>query len=232
MYENEEFVGKALTMSGLKRDEVFVTTKVPPERLGPGQVLATYRTSLDKLGVDAADLLLVHWPSAGGEYEMADYLGQFADILDRGLARHIGVSNFTRAHIDLAVDLLGADRIATNQCEIHVLMQNRIVGAHCAALGIPMTAYCPMARGKLQGNPVLEEIAAAHEATVGQVGLAFLMAEGHVVIPSSSSKARIVENFGALQVRLTNDDMARVRALDQGRRLVNVAWAPEWDGPR
>lgn len=140
-YHNEEFVGRALTDSGVPRDEIFLTTKVAPENLGPGQVMPHARASLDRLGTDRVDLLLIHWPSIRDEFDIADYMGQLAEVQDGGLTRHIGVSNFTKRHIDRAVEVLGDRPIATNQCEIHVLMQNHPIVKHCAARGIPMTAY-------------------------------------------------------------------------------------------
>lgn len=231
-YENEREVGQALRASGLARGDYFLTTKVPPERLAPGKVDETFSQSLDMLGLDYVDMLLCHWPSIGDEYDIAEYLGQFAAIQASGRAKRIGVSNFTRRHVDQAVEVLGAEAITTNQCEIHVLMQNTVIAAHCRALGIPMTAYCPMGRGAFLDHPELAAIAVSHGATIGQIGLAFLLAEGHFVIPSSSSRERIAENFGALEVRLSDADMAAIRAMDEGRRLVDGAWAPEWDPAR
>ena len=231
-YENEDEVGQALAASGLPRDDYFVTTKVPPERLAPGMVEKTFAVSLEKLGLDYVDMLLCHWPSVGDEYDIEEYLGQFAAIKASGRAKKIGVSNFTRAHIDRAVEILGAENIATNQCEIHVVMQNTVISAHCRGLGIPMTAYCPLARGEFLGHAGVAAMANKYDATVGQIGLAFLLAEGHIVIPSSSSKERIAENFAALDIALTAEDVQALRDMDEGRRLVGGAWAPKWDPER
>ncbi|WP_373354751.1 aldo/keto reductase [Pseudoroseicyclus sp. CXY001] len=228
-YENESEVGRGIAESGLARGELFVTTKVKPEHLGPGQVRPALTASLERLGMDHVDLCLVHWPSIGDEYEMSDYLAQMAAVKAAGLARHIGVSNFTKRHIDRAVALLGAGEIATNQVEIHPFLQNRPIVDHCQALGIPLTAYCPLARGQVMEEPVLAGIAEAHGATVAQVTLAFLMAEGHVVIPTSSNPGRIASNLGAADLTLTAEELAAIRALDAGHRLVNGAWAPDFD---
>lgn len=232
VYENETEVGQALAASGLAREDYFVTTKVPPERLAPGMVDQTFSASLDMLGLDHVDMLLCHWPSVGDEYEIEEYLAQFAAIKASGRATKIGVSNFTRAHMYKAVKILGAENIATNQCEIHVLMQNTVISGHCRALGVPMTAYCPLGRGEFLTHAGVAAIAEKHDASVGQIGLAFLLAEGHIVIPSSSSQHRISENFAALDISLDAQDIQALRDMDEGRRLVGGAWAPNWDPER
>ena len=226
-YGNEAEVGAALAESRLGRPEVFVTTKVPPSSLGPGMVRPLVERSLEKLGTDQVDLLLVHWPNE--EYAMEDYLGQFAEIYDDGLARFIGVSNFTRAQVGRAIALLAPRTITTNQVEIHPLMQNRPIVDYCQHRDIPLTAYSPLARGAIVDVPEIVAIADARGATPGQVSLAFLMAEGHVVIPTSSKRARIVENLGACDIVLSPDEIETMRGLDRGRRLVNPYSAPVWD---
>ncbi len=228
-YGNETEVGRAINGCDLPRDDIFLTTKVSPEHLGPGEIRPHVVASLDRLGVDRVDLLLIHWPSIGDEYEMEDYLGQLAEVNDEGLATHIGVSNFTKRHIDRALEILGERPIATNQVEIHAFMQNRPIVEHCQAKGIPLTAYSPLARGEVADDATLQQIAEAHGATPGQVALAFLMAEGHAVIPTSSKRERIAENLAASDLTLSADDMQTIRGLDRGERLVDGAWAPEWD---
>ena len=227
LYGNEAEVGAALAEARLARSEVFVTTKVPPDDLGPGMVRPRVERSLEALRTDQVDLLLVHWPSQ--DEPMEDYLAQLAEVFDQGLARFIGVSNFTIAQVDRAMGLLAPRLIATNQVEIHPLMQNRPIVAHCRRCDIPLTAYAPLARGAVADVPEIVAIAKAHGATPGQVTLAFLMAEGFVVIPTSSRPERIVENLGALGVKLTDAEIATMRGLDRGARLVNPSWAPEWD---
>ncbi len=228
-YNNEEFVGTALIESGLPRDEIWVTTKVAPESFGPGQVRAHVEASLEKLRLDQVDLLLPHYPSIGDEYQIEDYMAQFAEVLDAGLTRHLGVSNFTVRYIDRALELLGDRKILTNQIELHPFLANRTIVDHCRAKGIPMTAYSPLARGRVADDPVLKEIAEAHNATPAQVALAWLMAEGHVVVPSSGNRQRIAENFAAQELALPESELKRVAALDRDMRLVDGPWCPEWD---
>ena len=229
MYGNEREVGKAIAGSGIKRGDLWVTTKVPAEALGPGQIMPHAKASLEKLGLDHVDLLLIHWPSIGDQFAAEDYLAQLGEVKAQGLATHIGVSNFTKKYIDIALRVLGPRAIATNQVECHVLMQNRPIVDYCKSNGIGITAYCPLARGHLGESTGLVAIAKKHDATPEQVGLAFLLAEGHVVIPSSTNRARIQGNWDAQKLKLTSDEIDAIRKLDEKRRLVDGAWCPTWD---
>lgn len=228
-YNNEEFVGRAIAESGIAREQIFITTKVAPESYAPGKIMGHVKTSLEKLRVDKVDLLLLHWPSIKDQYDVNDYIKQFAEVYDAGLTKHIGVSNFTKKYLDAAIRILGDRPISTNQCEIHVFNQNHIIVDYCKTKNIPMTAYSPLARGALTDNPTLKAIGKKHSCSANQVALAFLLAEGYVVIPSSSNKARIKENFDSKDVVLTAEDISAIRKLDEGRRLVNGAWCPVWD---
>jgi 2,5-diketo-D-gluconate reductase B len=228
-YNNEEFVGKAIAESGVKRDDIFITTKVAPEHLGPGQVLPHVKISLEKLRVEQVDLLLVHWPAIKDVFDIKDYIAQFAEVFDNGLVRHIGVSNFTKRHLDAALAVLGHRPITTNQVEIHPLMQNRIIVDYTHSKGISTTAYSPLARGAVNQNATLLAIATQHSASAAQIALAFLMAEGHIVIPSSASKERIERNLAAQDITLTDFEISEIRGLDGDHRLVNGDWCPVWD---
>jgi len=228
-YNNEEIVGRAIADSGVARGDIWMTTKVAPENYAPGNILGTVKESLEKLQMDQVDLLLLHWPSPHDTFDIQDYMVQFAEVYDLGLTKNIGVSNFTKHYLDTALGILGDRKLITNQCEIHVFMQNRPIVDYCAALGIPMTAYSPLARGAVTGSPELAAIAAENGATVGQIALAFLMKEGHIVIPSSGNPTRNAENFASKDIVLSDIDMTRLRAMDEGRRLVNGDWTPEWD---
>ena len=229
MYGNEREVGKAIAASKLKRSDVWVTTKIAAEHLGPGQVLPHVKASLERLGMDKVDLLLIHWPSIGDQYVASDYLAQLGAVKRLGLAANIGVSNFTKKYIDVALKVLGADAIATNQVECHVFLQNRPIVDYCKALNILITAYCPLARGHLSESDGLIAIAKKHGATPEQVGLAFLLAEGHIVIPSSTNRSRIQSNWDAQKIQLSAAEISAIRKLDENRRLVNGSWCPKWD---
>ena len=206
-----------------------MTTKVAPESFGPGRIMPAVKASLEKLRLDQVDLLLLHYPSIQDEYDIEDYMAQFAEVFDQNLTRRIGVSNFTIRYIDRALELLGDRTISTNQVEIHPFMQNKPIVEHCRQKAIPLTAYSPLARGAVGEDPTLKDIAERHGATPGQIALSFLLSEGFIVIPSSSKPERIGSNFAAKDIELSGDDVARIRALDEGRRLVDGDWCPKWD---
>ena len=230
-YNNEEFVGAALDDSGIAREDIFVTTKVAPESFGPGQILPHVKTSLDKLRLEQVDLLLLHYPSIGDEYDIEDYMAQFAEVFDLGLARNIGVSNFTKRYIDAALALLGPRPILTNQVEYHPFIDQTPVLEAAHALGMSVTAYCPLAQGQVFDNAVLKEIGAAHGKSAAQVVIRwFVQQPGVIAIPRSSSPDHIRSNIDVHDFELTTQEMGRITALKANHhRLVNPGWAPEWD---
>lgn len=228
-YDNEEFVGRAIADAGLPREDLWITTKVAPESFGPGQIRPHVEASLDKLGVGPVDLLLLHYPSIGDEYDIEDYMAQFADVYDAGLCHNIGVSNFTKPYLDKARALLGDRRLMTNQIELHVFLHNRPIVDHCAAHDIRLTAYSPLARGAVLEDPTLKRIGQAVGGTASQVALAWLIAKGHVVIPSAGSPGRIAENLAASKLTLSPEQMNEIDGLNSDMRLVNGPWCPAWD---
>ena len=228
-YGNEEAVGRAIVNSGIPRDEIFITGKVDPYKFGPGQVKPSVEESLGKLGLDKVDLLLLHFPSLYDKYPIEDYMAQFAELYDLGMTQHIGVSNFTIRHLEETYPILGDRPIYTNQVEIHPYMQNHPIVDYCKSKGIPMTAYSPLARGEILNDPVLARIGKAHSAEASQIALAFLMQLGHYVIPSSSKRHYIQQNFEAANIQLSDQEMDEIRGLERGMRLVNDDYTPDWD---
>lgn len=229
LYDNEAAVGAAIRQSGLPRAEIFVTTKIAPGNLA--DLRTSLEASLERLGVDQVDLTLIHWPAAQDPdaVTMEDYLPALAAAQDDGLTRLIGVSNFSIALIDKARVILNDRPILTNQVEAHVYLQNRKLAGHCKALGISLSAYVPLARGRVAEDPQLQQIGRNHSATPTQVALAFLLQQGHTVLPKSSDPIRQRSNFAAQFIHLTDEELAQLAMLDRGMRLVNAAWAPEWD---
>ncbi len=228
-YQNEDAVGKAIKDSGVDRNSVFVTTKVDPHDYGEGEVLPAVEKSLEKLGMDKVDLLLLHFPSLYEKYPLESYVSQFMDVYDKGLTQHIGVSNFTIKHIEESLPIFGDRPIYTNQVEIHAYMQNKPIVDYCQSKGIQLTAYSPLARGELINDPVLLKIAEKHNATTSQIALAFLMNLGYSVIPSSDKRKRIQDNFDAESIHLSEQEIASIETLDKGMRLNNADYCPEWD---
>lgn len=229
-YGTESECGTALRRSGLKRGDVFLTTKVTGENCQPGKMVASLEKSRENLGVESIDLTLIHWPvGPGGSFDKSSMFDQLLDAQSRGLTRLIGVSNFTIADLEASKPLLGGVRLATNQFERHPYLQNTKLVNYCKANGITVTCYLPLARGACAGDPVVEAIAKAHEATPHQVALAFSMAQGHVVIPTSGKPERVRENFAAAKIKLSPQDVAAIENLDRNGRQINPDWSPKWD---
>ncbi|QFP76350.1 2,5-didehydrogluconate reductase DkgB [Deinococcus sp. AJ005] len=230
-YANEGEIGETIADSGVARSDLYITTKIKPDNYSADKLVPSLRESLDKLGVDAVDLTLIHWPAPRGPVSAEEYLGALADAYAQGLTHQIGVSNFTIALLKQARELLGDLPIATNQVEIHPYLQNRKLADFARQEGIHLTSYMTLAVGKVMEDDVMKDIARAHDATPAQVALAWAMGLGYSVIPSSTKREHLESNMKALDLKLSEEDMQRIAALDgQGERLANPASvAPDWD---
>jgi 2,5-diketo-D-gluconate reductase B len=229
IYGNEAEVGQALQASGLKREDVFVTTKIWTENLGADRLIGSLKESLHKLRLERLDLTLIHWPSPQGAVPVAESMQALLAAREQGLTGAIGVSNFTNALLAQAIDAVGAANIATNQVELHPFLQNRGVAAFAREHGVHVTAYMPLAYGKVLADPVIGSIAARLDATPAQVALAWSMAKGYAAIPSSTRRENLSANLGALDLRLSGDDIAAIDGLERGERLVSPDFGPAWD---
>ncbi|MGA6096276.1 2,5-didehydrogluconate reductase DkgB [Stutzerimonas marianensis] len=229
IYENEAEVGQAIAESTVPREELFVTTKIWTSNLGADRLLPSLEESLNKLRLERVDLTLVHWPSPNDELAVADYLARMMEAKARGLTRAIGISNFTVAHMQQAIDAIGAENIATNQVEVHPFLQNRKVIDFARQHGIHITAYMPLAYGKVMQDDTLKRIGQAHNTSPAQVALAWLLQQGFAVIPSSTKRENLAANLAAQQLRLTDQEMQQIATLDRNERLANPGFAPEWD---
>ena len=229
IYGNEAEVGQAIAESGVARDDLFVTTKIWTENLSRDKLLPSLKESLHKLRLDQVDLTLIHWPSPQDELPVADYLQALAEAKAQGLTRLIGISNFTIAHMEQAIAAVGAEAIATNQVEIHPFLQNRKVIDFARAKGIHLTAYMPLAYGKVMEDATLLEIAGRHGVSAAQVALAWSLQQGFAVIPSSTRRENLAANLQAQRLTLSEAEMQAIAALDRGERLANPGFAPQWD---
>jgi 2,5-diketo-D-gluconate reductase B len=227
MYGNEREVGEGLRASGVARDEVFVTTKVWHDRLHAGDLERSVAESLEKLKLSVVDLLLVHWPNPA--VPLAETLGALCKVKRAGLTRHIGVANFTIALLDEAVRVADEPLVA-NQIEVHPFLDQTKIIAACRRRGVAVTAYCPIARGKVAGNEVLSRIGKAHGKTVGEVSLRYLVQQGIVVIPRTSKPERLAENAAIFDFALMDAEMAEIARLARpDGRVVNPPHGPKWD---
>ncbi len=228
-YDTEGECGRAIAAFGLSRGDVFVTTKITPENFGAGKLIPSLHRSLDNLQMDYVDLCLIHWPSPHGETPLPVYLEQLAEAKTEGLAQRIGVSNFTIDLLKQAEAILGKGALATNQVELHPFLQNRKLAHYCKEAGITITAYRPIAEGRVASDRAIQRVAEKHDATAAQIALAYLMQLGYVVIPTSGKAERIAENFGALDIALDADDLAAMRSTDRNERYIAPDWGPHWD---
>jgi 2,5-diketo-D-gluconate reductase B len=224
-YENEREVGRGIVDSGVPRDEIFLTTKVPHTDAAPDLVERDAEESLERLGVDHVDLLLLHWPNPDVPLEQT--LKAFTKVRDDGRTRQIGVSNFPAGMLRQAIELAP---IFNDQVEYHpFLSQERVlnVGRENDVL---VTAYSPLAHGRVPKDPTLQRIGAAHGKTAGQVALRWLLDQPLVSpIPKASSHERRQENFEVFDFELTPEERAEIDALPKDVRTADPPWAPDWD---
>ena len=209
MYRNQAEVGRALAESGVPREEVFVTTKCPPDRVG--KELDTLRESLDQLGVDAVDLWLIHWSSDGRDVELWE---AFAEAQRSGLARDIGVSNFGARLLDEVTSATGTAP-AVNQIRWSPLLYDASVAAEHEQRGVVLEGYSGLRGGTLD-DPTIRGIADAAGRTPAQVIVRWHLQHGFVVIPKSSNPERIAGNADVGGFELSGDDMAALDALGKG----------------
>lgn len=231
MYGNEADVGRGLKAGGVPRDDVFVTTKVWWDNIADGALQASAEESLRKLELSAVDLLLIHWPNPA--VPLAQSIRALNDAKRRGLARHIGISNFPTALIDQAMALT-EEPIVCNQVEYHPHLDQSKVLAACRRHGMALVAYCPLGRGTVggvMGEAAVLDIARAHGRTPAQVVLRWHMQQpGVVAVPKSATPRRIAENLDVFGFELSATEMAAISALAKpDGRVVNLAFAPRWD---
>lgn len=213
MYGNETDVGAAVRASGLPRDEIFVTTKVERENASARRMPKTVEDSVRRLGLGPIDLLLIHWPNY--RVPVAETVECLSEMKRRGLTRHIGVSNYSPDLVDEAVRT-SPEPIVANQIEYHPFVNRSGWLAANRRCGLATTAYSPIARGRVTGNRVLEDIAAAHGKTAAQVTLRWLIQQPEiVVIPKSSRREHLEENLAIFDFALSSEEMAQVSGLAQ-----------------
>jgi diketogulonate reductase-like aldo/keto reductase len=220
-YENEAAVGDAIAASSVDRDDVFVTTKVWRSNLRADDVRRAARASLDRLGFDYVDLLLIHWPHPRVPVE--ETLGAMADLRADGLVRHIGVSNFTRSQLADACDAVDVPIVA-DQVEYHPYKDQRDLHRFCVDADVALTAYSPLARGDVLDDETLARIGADYDKTAPQVALRWLLQHEQVLaIPKARSRAHLEANLDVFDFELSSAEMERIHGLtgSLGRRLRN-----------
>ncbi|WP_102961448.1 aldo/keto reductase [Mangrovicella endophytica] len=212
IYGNEAGVGRAVANSGLKRDEIFVTTKVFNPDQGYDNTMRAFDESLAKLKLDHVDLYLIHWPAPKKDLYVETWKALIA-IRDSGRSKSIGVSNFQPAHLQRLIDETGVVPVL-NQIELHPRFQQKTVRAFDETHDIATESWSPLGRGALFDDPVMTAIAEKHGKSVPQIVLRWHLDNGLVVIPKSVTPSRIAENFDLFDFKLDADDLDRIEALD------------------
>jgi diketogulonate reductase-like aldo/keto reductase len=228
-YGTEEDVGAGIRASGVPRKDIFLTTKVSHEHLKPDDFARSVDTSLTALKVDYIDLLLIHWPSP--DIDMKATMPALAKAKREGKARHIGVANFTTRLLDEAVAACPEPLVAL-QAEYHPYLDQTKLLAAVRRHKLAFIAYCPLGRGKLLDDPVLNEIAKTRGRTFAQVALRWLIQQNVAPIPFSGNPQRIADNFNVFDFELSEEEMARISALKRadGRVANPVGRVPGgWD---
>lgn len=224
-YGNEDRVGEGLARSDVDRDDVWVTTKVWNSQVERDRVIASADRSLERLGLDHVDLLLLHWPVEMDRLE--DTLEQMQSLVDAGKVRHIGVSNFTADQVRRAAKVTD---VFCNQVEYHAMLDQSAVREACADVGARVVAYSPLARGDLLRDPVVTNVAGARSTGPAQIALRWLLDQDVVVIPKASSEAHLAANLEALSMPpLEPEDTAALDQLPKDRRVIDPPFAPDWD---
>lgn len=230
MYGNEEAVGRAVRESGIDRDEVFVTTKIMPDQFRDGDLQRSLDASLQRLGLRYADLVLLHWPNP--DIALSETLQALLDARDSGRCRHVGVSNFPSKLMRQCTDMTGPGQIVTNQVEYHPLLRQRAVLDTGRQLGIGISAYSPLARGRVFGNEVLQRIGERYGKDEGQVALRWLLDQNVIVLPRTRTEAHAEANLDVFDFRLSEDEHAQIdQGLQGDLRLIDPPFAPQWDRP-
>jgi 2,5-diketo-D-gluconate reductase B len=223
-YGNHAEVGRALRDAGLPREDVFLTTKIWLENLDRSGFRAAVEQSLAELGVDYVDLLLVHWPNP--DTPLAETMDALVEAREAGRTRQVGTSNFTPSLIRRVIEMAP---IACNQIEYHPFLAQAEHLALARQHGFFITAYAPLARGRVTEDEVLRQVAEKHGRTPAQVSLRWLLQQDRVAaIPKASTREHLAENLGALEFELDPVDMKKIFGCARGERLVDPDFAPDW----
>jgi 2,5-diketo-D-gluconate reductase B len=227
IYENEREVGEGLHASGVRRDEVFVTTKVWTTHFAPNDLERSTRESLARLRLSEIDLLLLHWPNP--QVPLAETLGALAHVKKLGMVRHIGVSNFTVALIDEAVAAC-PEPLVCDQVEYHPYLNQTRVREACARHGMALVAYSPVAKGRIKSDQTLARIGRTYRKTAAQICLRWLVQQNVSAIPRTSRIERLSENIDIFDFELSEDEMQEIAGMGSTKgRLTDFGFAPKWD---
>lgn len=228
IYQNEAALGRALERAGIRREDLFLTTKVWVDNYSQEKFSASVDESLDKLKMDQVDLLLLHWPA--DRVSIADQIEMLNTVQAAGKTRFIGVSNQNIAQMNEAV-LRSVAPIVTNQIEVHPYLDQTALADAAKAAGVAITAYYGMADGLVPRDDVLQAVGARYGKTAAQVGLRWLIECGFIALSKTAKPERVAENFDIFDFELSAEDMTSISKLARpdGRLVSPEGLAPVWD---
>lgn len=223
-YGNEEAIGKGIKESSVKREDIFLVTKVWNDNHGYANTIKSFEESAKKLGVDYLDLLLVHWPTKLNN----ETWRAFEDLYELGKVRAIGVCNFKRGHLE---ELKKTARIMpmVNQIEIHPCFCQRELVDYCKENNIQVVAWSPIMRGKLLEVPLMMELAEKYNKSIAQIALRWHLQKDIIPIPKSSHYGRISDNINVFDFELSNEDIIRIDALDRNENVSSTPPGTTYD---
>lgn len=222
MYENETAVGNAIEKSGIDRKNLFITTKIWFSHLHHADVIKSCRRSLEQLECDYLDLLLIHWPNRS--VPIRETFGAFEELVEHKKVRSIGVSNFTIHHLEEALKVTQIP-ISVNQVEFHPYLYQREQLDFCTKNGIVITAYSPLARGKVLQDETIKKIAFKRGIIPAQIVLAWILSKSCAAIPKASSEDHIKSNITAADICLNDDEIREIDQINVNIRTINPGWA-------
>lgn len=230
LYANEVDVGNVITRSDINRNDLCITSKVPTSAFTEEAFIPSVERSLKELKISMLDVLLVHWPP--GDEDVRPSLDWLQQAQQQGLAKHIGISNYTPKQMRIAKAHCSSP-LVTNQVEFHPLLDQSLLLDTAKETGIPLASYCSVARGKVFEYPLFNEIAKEHSVTAAQVVLRWILQQGVSINPMSTKRANQAANFDVLDFELSDSEMAKIQGLTSNAyRIVDkhlVPWAPTWD---
>ncbi|MHA1126866.1 MAG: aldo/keto reductase [Candidatus Heimdallarchaeota archaeon] len=217
MYMNESTVGSAIKESGVSRDEIILATKLWVTNMAPNKVVKSTEKSIKRLGLDAIDVLYIHWPIRFKKIE--ETLSAMSKLVDDGKIKHIAVSNYTPDHLTKALEVCEKPIVA-NQVEMHPWLQQRDLLDYMNKKNIKLVSYFPLMHGRFNVVPELTEIAKKHQVSAAQVSLAWIMSKGAIPIPKSTNLLHLEDNIKSLQLKLDKKDIQAIDSITKVKRFL------------
>ena len=225
-YNNHLEVGRGIKESGVPRESLFITTKVAKPKQKKEKVLAFGERMLRELQIDYVDLLLIHWPTRSVPF--AETFGALNELVDRGIVRDIGISNFN-AELTGEASRLSTAPVVMNQVEFHPLLFQRELLETCESLGIKITAYSPLAQGEVMKNDVIRDIASGKGVSPAQISIAWLIGKGIIAIPKASGAKHLKSNLEAASLELDESEIEAIDSIREQKRIIQADGWREYD---